>query len=83
MQHEIKNTEELGEDLPFSGSLSSLVDLMVLSRGRSVKQGHHASSFSGRVFMRDELSAHDFEKPNYPCFLVHSEIIMIIQVYCG
>jgi len=58
MQHEIKNTQEMGEDLPFSGSLSSLVDLMVLLLDRSVKQGHHASSFSGRVFMRDELSAH-------------------------
>jgi len=57
MQHEIKNTEELGENLPFSGSMNSLVDLMVLSVGRSVgrsvKQGHHTSSFAERVFMRD------------------------------
>jgi hypothetical protein len=52
--------EKMGEDLPFSGSLSSLVDLMVLSLGLWVKQGHHASSFSGRIFMTDELSAHIF-----------------------
>jgi hypothetical protein len=64
MQHEIKNTDEMGEDLPFSRSLSSLFDLIVLSFGRSVKQGHHASSFSGRVFMRDEFSAHIFGTRN-------------------
>jgi hypothetical protein len=37
--------------------LSSLADLTVLSLGRSVKQGHRKSSFfSGRVFLKDELS---------------------------
>jgi hypothetical protein len=68
MQHEIKNTEELGEDLPFSGPPSSLVDLMVLLLDRSVKQGRHASSISGRIFMTDGVSAHIFETRNYPCF---------------
>jgi hypothetical protein len=70
MQHEIKNMEKMGKNLPFSGSLSSLVDLMVLSHGLSVKQGHHASSFSGRVFMRDKLSTHIFKREIFLFFFL-------------
>jgi hypothetical protein len=52
MQHEIKNMEKMGEDLPFLGLLSSLLDLMVLSHGLSVKQGQQASFFRTYFYKR-------------------------------